>query len=311
MHGHGVIFSASNHDQADPEDEAKTRAVVDALKRRIPMPFRNETPLGDALDYIKEQTKGQELPDGIPIYVDPIGLNEAEKTMTSPITFDVKGVALRESLRLMLKQLGLLYTVKDGLLSITSESSEDAPSPIVMLAEKAEMGELSLSEMNELLEFFKARRQVSHYAAGEEVQVPAAAVGGGVTPGGSGRASSDGEEDPRTMLILDALEKYVPLHFVGENLDVALAQIKKATAGPGFPEGIPIYRNPRAMQGSHSSMVTIDLNGVRLKTSLRLLLAQLGLGCAVRDGLLIIDNQNSPEVAPSGAGIDRRARGLQ
>jgi hypothetical protein len=275
------------------------------------MPFRNETPLEDVLAHIQAQTKSQELPDGIPIYVDPVGLNEAEKTMTSPITFDVKGIALRESLRLLLKQLGLLYTVKDGLLSITSESSEDAPSPILMLAQKAEMGELSLSEMSELLEFFKARRQVSHYAAGEEVQDPGATAGRRVAPGAFGHAASDMGEDPRTTLILNALEKVVPLHFVGENLDVALAQIKKATTGPGFPEGIPIYRNPRALAGSGSSMVTIDLNGVKLKTSLRLLLGQVGLGYAVRDGLLIIDNQDSPEVAPSGAGIDRRARRLQ
>ncbi|MBV8234029.1 MAG: hypothetical protein JO329_28960, partial [Planctomycetaceae bacterium] len=67
---------------------------------------------------------------GIPIYVDPVGLQEAEKTMTSPVTLDLEGVPLKTTLRLLLKQLGLTYTVKDGLLTITSESSEDQPTEI-------------------------------------------------------------------------------------------------------------------------------------------------------------------------------------
>jgi RNA polymerase sigma factor (sigma-70 family) len=178
MHSHGIVYSANNPDEADPEDEAKTRAVLDALKKRVPMPFKNETPLEEVIAYIKEQTKSQELPDGIPVYVDPVGLNEAEKTMASPITLELKGVALRESLRLLLKQLGLVYTVKDGLLSIASEASEsgeDLMSPIVMLGRKAEMGELSLSEMKELIELFKTRQELRRYASDLDVpEVPQA-----------------------------------------------------------------------------------------------------------------------------------------
>src|SRR5258707_4795193 len=50
--------------------------------------------------------------------------------MTSPVTLDLEGVPLKTTLRLLLKQLGLTYTVKDGLLTITSESSEDQPTEI-------------------------------------------------------------------------------------------------------------------------------------------------------------------------------------
>ncbi|MBV8557496.1 MAG: hypothetical protein JO116_18190, partial [Planctomycetaceae bacterium] len=81
------------------------------------------------LKYIKSATQGPN-DTGIPIYVDPVGLQEAEKTMTSPVTLDLEGVPLRTTLRLLLKQLGLTYTVKDGLLTITSESSEDQPTEI-------------------------------------------------------------------------------------------------------------------------------------------------------------------------------------
>jgi RNA polymerase sigma factor (sigma-70 family) len=295
-HGHGIIFSANSPHEFDPEAEARTRAVLDALKKPVPMPFKNETPLGEVLAHIREQTKSQELPDGIPIYVDPVGLNEAEKTMTSPITFDLKGVALRESLPLLLRQLGLVYTVKDGLLSITSESSENAPSPILMLAGKAEMGEMSLSEMNELIELFKARREIGRYAAGEEALDPT--VRGGIGPAApTPPAQPDAEEDPRTQLILGALERVIPLHFDATDFEDVLTHIREATAGPGLPEGIPIYRNPRATFPG-SSQINLDLKGVKLKTSLRLLLGQLGWAYAVKDGLLIIDRQGSPEVAP-------------
>ena len=49
------------------------------------MPFANETPLEDILRYIKTATESPQLQNGIPIYVDPAGLTEAEKTMTSPV----------------------------------------------------------------------------------------------------------------------------------------------------------------------------------------------------------------------------------
>ena len=63
---------------------------------------------------------------GIPIYVDPIGLQEAEKSMTSTVrNINLEGVALRVSLKLLLNQLDLTYTVKDGLLTITSTDSAD------------------------------------------------------------------------------------------------------------------------------------------------------------------------------------------
>ena len=48
------------------------------------MSFPNETPLEDVLKYIKQATQGPN-DAGIPIYVDPQGLQEADKTLTSPI----------------------------------------------------------------------------------------------------------------------------------------------------------------------------------------------------------------------------------
>ncbi|MGZ3334079.1 MAG: hypothetical protein ACXWOV_02015, partial [Isosphaeraceae bacterium] len=55
---------------------------------------------------------------------------EADKTLTSPVSIDLEGVPLKRTLRLLLKQLGLTYTVKDGYLMITSETSEDQQTEI-------------------------------------------------------------------------------------------------------------------------------------------------------------------------------------
>ena len=59
--------------------------------------------------------------NSIPIYVDPIGLQEAERTMASTVLIDLEGVELKTNFCLRLKQLGLAYSIRDGLLQITSE----------------------------------------------------------------------------------------------------------------------------------------------------------------------------------------------
>jgi uncharacterized protein YfaS (alpha-2-macroglobulin family)/TolA-binding protein len=105
-------------------DYPPNRRILAKLEEPIPMSFPNETPLMDVLKYIKAATQGPN-DKGIPIYVDPIGLREAEKTITSPVTLEMEDVPLRVTLRLMLKQIGMDYEVRDGLLTVTSESSHD------------------------------------------------------------------------------------------------------------------------------------------------------------------------------------------
>jgi hypothetical protein len=289
-----TTYSPESDDEARPKEDAKTRAIVAALEEPIDMQFPNETPLEDVLKYIKSATEGPGLPSGLPIYVDPVGLQEAEKTMTSPVTLDLNGVPVRQTLRLILKQLGLTYMVKDGLLSITSESSEDvAPTPILILAGKATRGDLSLSEMHDLIELFEARAKVMRYAEGK------ADGGAPAHP-----TSSTTADELKTKQIEDALETIVPMHVNALPLAKVVEEVKKATAGrEGLPEGIPIYKNPSAVNALEirGVPVTIDLDGAKLKTSLRLMLGQLGLAYTVKDGLLIIDKADSPELDPPSA----------
>ena len=88
------------------------------------MPFANETSLDDVLKHIKQETAKAGRP-ALPIYIDPIGLQEAERSLNSTVSIEMEGIPLRTSLRLALKQLGMGYKVEDGVLIITSEESID------------------------------------------------------------------------------------------------------------------------------------------------------------------------------------------
>jgi hypothetical protein len=121
-----VEFPANSGGNADA-----TARVLKALEQPVPVQFPVETPLDDVLKYIQAATKG---PDGvtIPIYVDPVGLQEAEKTIQSTVAINVAGVPLKTPLRLLLAQLGMVYYVRDGLLIITSGSSELESSSLIV-----------------------------------------------------------------------------------------------------------------------------------------------------------------------------------
>ena len=74
-------------------------------------------------------TKNPKVPKltaGIPIYVDPLGLQEAEVSLNSrvkrPPSADTP--TLGEHLARILDSLGLVYLVKDGFLMVTKESPD-------------------------------------------------------------------------------------------------------------------------------------------------------------------------------------------
>jgi hypothetical protein len=112
----------------------------------------------------------------------------------------------------------------------------------------------------------------------------------------------------RTNAILAALNKVVSLHFKETPIDKAIEDVRKATAGPEFPDGIPIYTiqsDPRVFGTGvpipwSERKVTVDLDGVRLKTSLRLMLGQAWMAYNVKEGLLIIGPETSTEVSTGG-----------
>jgi RNA polymerase sigma factor (sigma-70 family) len=272
-------------------DDKKQAAIIEKLNQPLSMPFANETTLQDVIKYIKSATISPVLPEGIPVYIDPVGLQEEEKTMESTITLSLEGVPLQVSLRLVLKQLGLTYFVKDGLMTITGLSSSDSRTPILELAERAERGDLSLSEMKALIELFKTRAEVERYVSGEGFAGPQAQAKATADP-----KSSTDDEAKTTKAIAVALDKAVTLQFDSAQVRDAIKAVQKMTVSPELPGGIPVYVHPIGSIGAAGAdgAVTINLTGVKLKTGLRLLLSQIDLAYAVQDGVVIIAPPGSP-----------------
>jgi|GEM_PF-2431301 len=107
-----------------PPVSAKAAKTWEKLQQPIAFAFPNETPLEDVIKYLKSATQSPKE-KGISIYVDPVSLQEAEKTMTSPVTIDLEDVPISLGLELILKQLGLTFTVQqDGVVMIVSEGSD-------------------------------------------------------------------------------------------------------------------------------------------------------------------------------------------
>jgi len=118
-----------------PADVDRNRRIEAALEKVVAMRFPQETSLKDVLKYIRERTK-DDKGRTIPIYIDPRAENEAEKTalgvIDRPVSIDIDELPLRTTLRLVLKQAGLEYRIRDGLLFISTPdlfNEEDNPAP--------------------------------------------------------------------------------------------------------------------------------------------------------------------------------------
>jgi hypothetical protein len=111
-----------------PRGDLRNRFILTRLEEPVSMGFATKTPFEDVLKYIKSATTGPR-DHGIEIYVDPVALNEAGKTMKSPVTLDLEGAPLSVTLGLMVKQLGLGYVVRDGLLKIGNASTVSSATP--------------------------------------------------------------------------------------------------------------------------------------------------------------------------------------
>lgn len=107
------------------------------LEMRVPMSFPRGTSLGELVKHITKATSGPNYA-GIPIYVDPFGLQEAEKSMDSMITIDIQGRPLSQSLRLALRGLGLDYRPSEGLLIISDAGGGPIAQPAVRIEIKAD-----------------------------------------------------------------------------------------------------------------------------------------------------------------------------
>ena len=97
--------------------------IRQSLDRQVPMRFRAGTTLGDLLDYLRATTKAADGRE-VPIYVDPQGLQDADKTLESTVQIDLERCSLATALRLALPQLNLFFDLTNGMVYITSHSAD-------------------------------------------------------------------------------------------------------------------------------------------------------------------------------------------
>ncbi|MHB1560171.1 MAG: RNA polymerase sigma factor [Isosphaeraceae bacterium] len=101
---------------ANTKDQAALKRLDELEGFSVPSP----TTLKAILDQIRSSLKGSQGHIIVPVFVDPRGLEQARVTLDSPINLDVQGLPFKTALRLTLRQLGLAYCVRDGVLFISS-----------------------------------------------------------------------------------------------------------------------------------------------------------------------------------------------
>ena len=97
------------------------------MQEPVAMPFATNTPIGEVVAHVRKSTADPaSFPRGIPIYVDPGALADADKTLDSPVTIDLEGIPLATTLKLALAQLDLAYHVNDdGLVCVVSQDDAE------------------------------------------------------------------------------------------------------------------------------------------------------------------------------------------
>lgn len=92
--------------------------VLDALDEETACDFVDE-PLSHVMDYFKQR-------HGIEIQLDKRALAAAGIDANTPITGNVRGITLRSALKLLLRELDLMYTLRYEVLLITTKAEADS-----------------------------------------------------------------------------------------------------------------------------------------------------------------------------------------
>ena len=115
--------------------QPQAEAILEIVARPMSLAYQDGAPLDAFLKEIKRASSGSSGLRGVPIYVDPLGLQEAETSLNSTVRRppSAEALPLLEHIRRVLEPLRLGCTVKDGFLLITSkESVDESPEPYIL-----------------------------------------------------------------------------------------------------------------------------------------------------------------------------------
>jgi hypothetical protein len=125
----GLVFqpSARAEDSAANGNQSKieSRAIIrQALTKKINWEFI-ERPLGDIIEDLKKELN-------IPMRLDMKPLGDIGITLETPISFKMSGITAKSALNLMLRDLGLVTTIHDEVLMVTTpEEAENRLETVV------------------------------------------------------------------------------------------------------------------------------------------------------------------------------------
>jgi RNA polymerase sigma factor (sigma-70 family) len=240
-------------------ETAQTPDLEKILSRPIAFKFK-ETRLEDVIKQVRENTRTQDY-EGIPIYVDEAGLQEAGASLEALVTIETQNTPLEASLDAVLRPLKLGAATRDGLLVISSRQ------------------EIILIELRKL-----------NHRLGEKGVSPTISPPPPNSSRGRGPSPPPVDPDEIDTKVAEALNKRCSVKIQNLPVEKAIEEIRKLTISDAFPKGVPIYQYPVVSAPREGSSITIELESVKLRTILRLVLEQVGLSYAIdrEDGLLLI-----------------------
>ena len=106
------------NERLTPRRDPKNLAIEAKLRDRISLNL-DKQPLREAITFIQNYT-------GLNIVPDPKAMGEEGLTTESPVSLVVNQIPLKTALKLMLRPLGLTYTVEDEVILITSSQTLQA-----------------------------------------------------------------------------------------------------------------------------------------------------------------------------------------
>jgi hypothetical protein len=106
-----------------PEPSAAEARILAALDEPTTLEF-TETPLQDAIDYLKAKHK-------IEIQLDSRALEDVGVASDTPVTRHVSNIKLESALRLLLEDMDLAYRIEHEVLLITTQDKAEGPDGMI------------------------------------------------------------------------------------------------------------------------------------------------------------------------------------
>jgi hypothetical protein len=253
-----------------------------------------DTPLADVLQYLQDYHK-------IVVRMDKPALENGGIKGDTPVTTNLRGVALRSALRLMLTESTLTYDISDGVLWITTlegtqESLVTRLYAVDELVETREAGGLKELQCDGLIRTI----------------IATIAPGTWHSAGGRGTISAINRGPARSLVVCQTQQVHSEIADLlatmrrlaeGEPLtNAAEEEILKALHSRAQLEFVetPLQDVIDYLKDYHhieiqldvgvvaDSPVTVNLKGVTLQSALRLVLREMGLEYQISDGVLLV-----------------------